>query len=243
MQLKLVYSLIILLLFSAFTPTQQNPTVFMIGDSTMADRNTDNENQERGWGQMLPCFLTDGIKVENHAACGRSTLSFIREGRWQTVLNKLKQGDYVIIQFGHNDEKNDITLHTVPGSSFDENLRKFVREAREKGANPILLNSIVRRNYPPTPDSPHQYVYEEEGDSLVDTHGEYIHSPRNVAHEMHVPFIDMAKLTYDLVTAMGPEKSKELFLWIPAGKYSCYPQGKTDNTHLLVYMEVNSSQK
>ena len=152
MQLKLVYSLIILLLFSAFTPTQQNPTVFMIGDSTMADRNTDNENQERGWGQMLPCFLTDGIKVENHAACGRSTLSFIREGRWQTVLNKLKQGDYVIIQFGHNDEKNDITLHTVPGSSFDENLRKFVREAREKGANPILLNSIVRRNYPPTPD-------------------------------------------------------------------------------------------
>ena len=99
MQLKLVYSLIILLLFSAFTPTQQNPTVFMIGDSTMADRNTNNENQERGWGQMLPCFLTDGIKVENHAACGRSTLSFIREGRWQTVLNKLKQGDYVIIQF------------------------------------------------------------------------------------------------------------------------------------------------
>lgn len=132
-------------------------------------------------------------------------------------------------------KKNDITLHTVPGSSFDENLRKFVREAREKGANPILLNSIVRRNYPPTPDSPHQYVYEEEGNSLVDTHGEYIHSPRNVAHEMHVPFIDMAKLTYDLVTAMGPEKSKELFLWIPAGKYSCYPQGKTDNTHLSIY--------
>ena len=69
----------------------------------------------------------------------------------------------------------------------------------------------------------------------MDTHGEYIHSPRNVAHEMHVPFIDMAKLTYDLVTAMGPEKSKELFLWIPAGKYSCYPQGKTDNTHLSIY--------
>lgn len=78
-------------------------------------------------------------------------------------------------------------------------------------------------------------MYEEEGDSLVDTHGEYIHSPRNVAHEMHVPFIDMAKLTYDLVTAMGPEKSKELFLWIPAGKYSCYPQEKTDNTHLSIY--------
>lgn len=85
--------------------------------------------------------------------------------------------DYVIIQFGHNDEKTDTVLHTVPGGSFDDNLRKFVGEARGKGAKPILMNSIVRRNYPPAPNTRFQYVYEKEGKILVNSHGEYINSP------------------------------------------------------------------
>ena len=101
-----------------------------------ADRSTASGSPERGWGQMLPCFLNGRIRVENHAACGRSSLSFIREGRWQAVLDRLQAGDYVIIQFGHNDEKTDTALHTVPGGSFDENLRRFVRETREKGLIP-----------------------------------------------------------------------------------------------------------
>ena len=223
-------------LFSNFIDKEEATiTIFMIGDSTMANRNVQKGNLERGWGQMLSNFFTDDILVENHAASGRSTRSFINEGRWQTVLERIKEGDYVIIQFGHNDEKTDTALHTIPGGSFDNNLRKFVREAREKGANPILMNAIVRRNYPPTPNTKHQYSYEKEGTILVDSHGEYSNSPRTIAQEMNIPFVDMTKLTHDLVAEMGQEKSKELFMWIPAGKYDRYPKGKIDNTHLNIY--------
>ena len=236
MKYKIFFSLLALFLFSAFTTKKDMPvTIFMIGDSTMADRDVKKGNMERGWGQMLPRFFTDDILIDNHAACGRSTRSFINEGRWQTVLGKLKEGDYVIIQFGHNDEKTDTVLHTVPGGSFDDNLRKFVGEARGKGAKPILMNSIVRRNYPPAPNTRFQYVYEKEGKILVNSHGEYINSPRKVAQEMNVPFVDMTRLTHELVSKMGPEKSKELFMWVPAGKYARYPKGKTDNTHLNIY--------
>ena len=235
MKYKVIFSCLAFLFFSAFTLKEKPVTIFLIGDSTMADRSTASGSPERGWGQMLPCFLNGLIRVENHAACGRSSLSFIREGRWQAVLDRLQAGDYVIIQFGHNDEKTDTALHTVPGGSFDENLRRFVRETREKGAYPVLMNSIVRRNYPPTPETPHQYIYEKEGNTLVDTHGEYLLSPRRIAHEMDVPFVDMAKLTHDQVAEMGPELSKKLFMWIPPGQYPSLPQGKVDNTHLNIW--------
>ena len=233
--LNSILLLTLLLCFSSFVNKMQPITIFMIGDSTMANRETDDDNQERGWGQMLPLFFSDDIKVENHAACGRSTKSFIDEGRWQTVLDRLQPGDYVIIQFGHNDEKNDTALHTVPGGSFDENLRRFVRETKEKGGYPILMNSIVRRNYPPSPDVPVQYTYEQEGTVLADTHGEYACSPQKVARELQVAFVDMTGLTRKLVEDLGAEKSKELFMWIPAGKYVHHPQGKTDNTHLNIH--------
>lgn len=214
---------------------EQRITIFMIGDSTMADKEIKNGNQERGWGQMLPDFLTEDIVVKNHAADGRSSLSFINEGRWDKVLSELRKGDYVFIQFGHNDEKPAEELHTVPGQSFDNNLRRFVREARAKGANPVLLNSIVRRNYPPPGCTEHQYTYETEGEVLVDTHGAYAESPRRIAKEMDVPFMDMTRLTHDLVAGMGPEESKKLFMWIPPGVYDFCPDGKVDNTHLNIY--------
>ncbi len=228
--------LIIFLISSAFTIKEESKiTIFMIGDSTMADRDTKDGNLERGWGQMLSLFFTNDINIENYAACGRSTLSFINENRWKNVVGQLKPNDYVIIQFGHNDEKTDSTLHTVPGKTFDDNLRKFIHESREKGAIPILLNSIVRRNFPPTLDTPHQYTYNKEGTILVDSHGAYIESPRKIAKEENVPFVDMANLTYNLVSNLGPEKSKSLFMWIPKGKYKYYPEGRIDNTHLNSY--------
>ena len=210
-------------------------TVFTIGDSTMADKSLDNENQERGWGQMLPGFLTGKIRVDNRAKDGRSSKSFIDEGLWTDVLKKLKRGDYVFIQFGHNDEKTAAGLHTVPGGTFDDNLRRFVRDARAKGAHPVLFNSIVRRNFPPSANVPHQGSYEFEGRVLVDTHGAYLDAPRHVASELKVPFVDMNKLTHDLVTEMGVERSKTLYMWIPKGQYSFAPDGRIDNTHFNVY--------
>ena len=236
LKLKLLFALCALLFFSAFTTGKKDViTIFMIGDSTMANKSLKNGNLERGWGQMLPGFLTDDVRVDNHAMNGRSSLSFINEGRWDTVLSKLKSGDYVFIQFGHNDEKSAEKLHTVPGSTFDENLRRFVRETRAKGAYPVLFNSIVRRNFPPEGATENKGSYEMEGNTLVDTHGEYLESPRRVAKEMNVPFVDMNKLTHDLVVGMGVEKSRSLFMWVPAGKYDFCPKGKIDNTHLNIY--------
>lgn len=194
----------------------------------MANKPLEKENQERGWAQLLPTHLQGAIRVDNHAKNGRSSLSFINEGRWDTVLSKLRPGDYVIIQFGHNDEKKDkAALYTEPGSTFDANLHRFVAETRAKGATPILMNSIVRRNFPGDDKN-------TEGTVLVDTHGAYLDSPRNVARDSGATFIDMNTLTHNLVQQLGPEKSRELFMWIPAGKYEFCPDGKKDNTHLNI---------
>ncbi len=225
-------------------------TIFMIGDSTMANKPLKDENQERGWGQMFPLMVQGPVRVENHAVNGRSSLSFINEGRWEKVLSRIKPGDYVIIEFGHNDEKaNSPERYTVPGESFDENLRKFVVEAREKGANPILMNSIVRRNFPAETETQQDKTAltsdkskkldemndaPADGEVLVDTHGLYRDAPRNVAQLLRVPFVDMNTLTHNYVQALGAEKSKELYMWIPAGKYAFCPDGKIDNTHLNI---------
>ena len=248
----------LLLLLSAFKADQPQLTIFMIGDSTMANKVLDGGNPERGWGQVLPGFLSEEIRVDNHAVNGRSTKSFIDEGRWDKVLSLIRPGDYLFIQFGHNDEKADPKRHTdANGGSFDANLTRFVTEAREKGAIPVLFNSIVRRNFGRAdsqavaeavmqddirkgvnPDAKREATAEakpEEGDCLIDTHGAYLESARNVARQLNVPFVDMNRITHDLVEGLGPEASKKLFMWVPAGQVAAMPKGREDNTHLNIY--------
>ncbi len=223
-------------------------TIFMIGDSTMANKPLTKENQERGWGQMLPLYFEGPVKIDNHAVNGRSSKSFINEGRWEKVKSLIRPGDYVIIQFGHNDEKSkDSTRYTVAGGTFDDNLILYVREAREKGATPILMNSIARRNFP-APDGSETAQTDDkqknwkngnlstvnEGPILVDTHGAYLDSPRNVAQKEGAVFIDLNKATADLIQKLGPALSKDLFMWIPADTYEFCPDGKVDNTHLNI---------
>lgn len=250
--MKFLSSLFIALALPAMAATAQVPadsvTVFMIGDSTMANKPLDKENQERGWGQMLPIYFEGPIKVDNHAVNGRSSKSFIDEGRWEKVREQIRPGDYVIIQFGHNDEKaKSPDRYTVPGSTFDANLKKFVSETREKGGTPILMNSIVRRNFPAngiaaaqTDDRQKTWKkglenYPAEGDTLVDTHGDYRIAPRNVAEEMGVVFVDMNALTHELVQGLGKDASKSLYMWMPVGVYEFAPNGRIDNTHLNVF--------
>lgn len=248
--MKIISSLMLFIMLS-FTAAahEQNDTitVFMIGDSTMANKPLKDENQERGWGQMLPMMLQGKIKVDNHAVNGRSSRSFINEGRWDKVIEKIRPGDYLVIEFGHNDEKPGEKRHTDPGSTFDDNLRMFAQKALEKGATPILMNSIVRRNFPANvtekaedrddnpPSATGPTKNKVEGDILVDTHGAYLISSRNVAEELGVPFVDLNALTHNLVQSLGREKSKELFMWIPANTYKFCPDGKIDNTHLNIY--------
>lgn len=236
-------ALTLLMLTSAFT-MRKTVTVFMIGDSTMANKDTTGGKQERGWGMMLQQYFKSGVVVDNHAVNGRSSKSFIDEGRWDVVLSKMKPGDYVIIQFGHNDEKPAADRHTDPGTTFDANLRRFVLESRARGGIPILCNAVVRRNFYRQVDSSvddeslRNTTYEDEkvnSDTLIDTHGAYLISPRNVARELDVPFIDANRVTHDLEQGMGIEGSRRLHMWFRPGEHPSVPKGRKDNTHYNVY--------
>ncbi len=241
-QLKTIITLLLcLVIFSAFK-SEHRITVFTIGDSTMANKDTSNGKKERGWGMVLQEYFKDGVVVDNHAVNGRSSKSFIDEGRWQKVLDKIKPGDYVFIQFGHNDEKPQADRHTDPGTTFDANLRKFVLETREKGGIPVLFNSVVRRIFAQSSTAvtdddlrTNSSAGLQEGDTLVDTHGAYLLSPRNVANQLNVPFVDANKITHDLEQGLGPVKSRKLHMWFLPGEEPSLPKGRQDNTHYNVY--------
>lgn len=216
---KLIF---IFLFFISSCSTVQQITIYTIGDSTMANKPNPKENPERGWAQMLPDFFTSDVVVDNRAVNGRSTRSFITEKRWDSVLKILKKDDYVFIQFGHNDQKeNDSKRYTNPHTAYRNNLIRFVKETHEKGATPILFSSIVRRNY-------------NEFGTLVDTHGDYPMEVRLVAKEYNVSFIDLQYLTEQLEEFYGVEGSKKLHLHYEAGEIPYYKEIKHDDTHLSV---------
>ncbi len=242
---KVFLALTALLVLTSFQQ-EKVTTIFIIGDSTAAKKDLSKGSPERGWGMALQCYFTDPIRVDNHALNGRSSLSFINEGRWDKVLSLIRPGDYVIIQFGHNDEKPKADRHTDPGSTFDYNLAKYVRETREKGGIPILMNCVVRRNYTMKVDqkkddeSLRNTTFKDapkviEGDTLVDTHGLYRVAPRDVAQRMNVHFIDANKITHDLETSLGKEGSKKLHMWYKPGEHPALPQGRQDNTHYNIW--------
>jgi lysophospholipase L1-like esterase len=207
------------LLDLAARPVTNGFTIFLIGDSTMANKPLIPENPERGWGQMLPPYFKAGVLVENHAMNGRSSKSFRDEGRWQTVENLLKPGDWVIIQFGHNDEKEkDPTRYSAPFGSFKTNLTQYVLETRAHGANPILATPVARRKF-------------DETGKIVDTHGDYVAAVRAVAAEQGVPLIDLNKRSDDLLRSEGPELSKKIYIYVTAAEYPALPQGRQDDTH------------
>ena len=242
--LLLILSVAVTVLTSAVS--DKTTTIFVIGDSTAANKDISGGKQERGWAMALQCYFDDNIRVDNHAVNGRSSLSFINEGRWQKVLDKIKPGDYVIIQFGHNDEKPQADRHTDPGSTFDYNLAKYVRETREKGGIPVLMNCVVRRNFfvkAPDNDDDEKLrttTFKDgaklvEGDSLIDTHGLYRVAPRDVAQRMNVLFVDANKITHDLEQGLGTEASKKLHMWFLPDQEPSVPKGRQDNTHYNVY--------
>ena len=196
--------------------------VYLVGDSTMADKPTPETNPERGWGQLLQRFFDQHVAIHNHAVNGRSTKSFIDEGKWREVERALKQGDYVFIQFGHNDEKvEDSARYAAPYTAYRRNLERFVMETRAKGAIPVLFTPIVRRKF------------NAQG-TLEDTHGAYPLVVREVARDLNVAFVDLQTLTEALVRGAGPEGSKQLYVWVAPGESSMYPEGRQDDTHLSV---------
>jgi pectinesterase len=243
-RIKFVLMTVALLFFTSATP-DKTTTIFIVGDSTAANKNISGGKQERGWGMMLQaCFDAEYIFVDNHAVNGRSSKSFIDEGRWDKVLEKITPGDYVFIQFGHNDEKDAPARHTEPGTTFDANLRKYVIDAREKGGIPVLFNAVARRKFYREGDdsvddeSLRDTKYADEkinSDTLIDTHGLYLLSPLNVAKELNVPFVDANKITRELEQSMGPIESRKLHMWFRPGEEPSVPEGRQDNTHYNIY--------
>lgn len=221
MKKSLILILLILSGFAFMIPGKK-VTIFLVGDSTMANKPLE-ENPERGWGQFFPNYLTEEAEVQNHAVNGRSTKSFIAEHRWDTVMSRLKAGDYVLIQFGHNDSKVEDSNRSAPAHTlYKENLVRFVNDVRSKGANPVLITPVMRRKF-------------DEAGKFVDQHGDYPGVVKEVAAAMNVPLIDLHKSSEALIVKEGVENSRRLFLNIPANHFKNYRGKPEDNTHFSEY--------
>ncbi len=212
-------SVVLLLISFSLAGSAEEPiTIFLAGDSTMAEKLPDRR-PETGWGEALQRFFKEGrVRVENHAKNGRSTRSFLEEKLWQSLIDKLKEGDYVFIQFGHNDEAKDRPERYTPPEDYRKNLVRFLREVREKKGIPVLLTPVMRRRF------------DKNGD-FYDTHGQYPEIVRAVATENKVPLIDMHRKSERVLKQYGVEESKKLFLQLKPNENVNYPKGIEDNTH------------
>lgn len=207
------------MLLAAAVVAQGGPVrLFLAGDSTCAEK-LPEKRPETGWGEMLGKHFKDGfVRVENRAANGRSTKTFISEGRWQKILDDMKKGDWVFIQFGHNDESKEKGERYSPPDQFRANLIRFVDDVQAKKGNIVLLTPVVRRRF-------------DKNGKFYDSHGEYPDIVRSVAAERKVQLIDMQKKTEALVVKYGVKGSRSLFLQLKPGENPNYPNGVDDNTH------------
>ena len=187
-------------------------TVHLMGDSTMAEKDLSGGNPERGWGMMFQNFLDDSVKVINYAQNGRSTKSFIDRGLWDKVKANLKPGDWLFIQFGHNDAKeSDPERYAAPFGAYQDNLRLFVRTAKSMGARPVLLTPVARRWF-------------KENGLDRNCHTDYPAAMAQVAQEENVPLLDITTATLDWLEGLGDEASRQYFM---------ISTGKDDNTHTV----------
>jgi lysophospholipase L1-like esterase len=214
--MKKVVLLFALPLFALVLPAKKKIKLFIAGDSTASIKEV-KAYPENGWGMPFVYFWDSTVTVINKAKNGRSTSSFQTEGLWQQIMNEAGEGDYVFIQFGHNDEVPTKKTATTP-EQFRNNLKKFVKETREKKAIPVLLTSMARRKFDST-------------GKIVGTHDEYMKITRAIATEEKVVLLDMDVITQQLYQQFGPENSALLFLQLKPGEHPNHPKGKDDNTH------------
>ena len=192
-------------------------TIWLVGDSTMSIKEK-SAYPETGWGMPFAVFFDSTVSINNVAQNGRSTKSFIEEHRWQYVMDNLHAGDYVLIQFGHNDEvKEKVGRYTTP-EEFSNNLERFVKDVRSKNATPVLITPVARRKF-------------DSSGNIIDTHRQYAQLVRDVAKKDNVAMIDLDKKSMELFQQTGPENSKLFFNYLKPGEHPNYPNGKEDDTH------------
>jgi lysophospholipase L1-like esterase len=200
----------------AFAPIQRKHKVYLVGDSTIANKEI-KAYPETGWGMPFTYFFDSTIEVDNRAMNGRSTKSFIAESRWEPILNNLQEGDYVFVQFGHNDEVKTKSTYT-PENEFRANLIKYVTETRSKKAIPVLITPVARRKF-------------DANGNVEETHAAYAAIVREVAKDEKVPLIDLDAKSQLLVQQLGLESSKLLFNYLAPNEHPNYPEGRQDDTH------------
>lgn len=205
-----------LILLMSFCRPAKNITIYLAGDSTMADKDI-SAYPETGWGMPFALFFDSTVTIKNIAKNGRSTKTFITEGLWKQISNELKADDYVFIQFGHNDESPAKSSYT-PENDYKNNLRLFIKETKAKNAIPILITPVSRRKF-------------NTAGQIEETHLIYSALVWEVAQEQQVQLIDLDKESRALFQELGPENSKMLFNQLKAGENPNYPEGKIDNTH------------
>lgn len=216
---SVIFFLVFFLLVSLKTDAGK-VTVFVIGDSTAATYDA-NQYPRTGWAQLLQAFFNkDSVAVNNQAASGRSSKSFYNEGRWTTVNNLLKAGDYVFIQFAHNDEKtDDATRYTIPSTTYKDFLRIYIEQTRAKGAYPVLFSSIPRNNW--------------SGSGVQQAHKPYTEAMKQLAEALNVPFLDMEASTMAFLNSKGKAYSTDsIFNNLKANVWPNYLTGNSDGTHL-----------
>ncbi len=193
-------------------------TVYLAGDSTVSNYTSDLAPRA-GWGQVVGEMFDGQVVVSNHAKPGRSSKSFIDEGRLDAILSQIKQGDYLFIQFGHNDEKIKYpSLYTDPSTTYKSYLKQYIDGARSKGAIPVLVTPVERRRFTPS-------------GKVFSTHGTYPAAMMALAKEENVPVIDLTGKSNELFQKLGPSKTKDVFLWLNPGDSPNYPNGVKDGTH------------
>ncbi len=194
--------------------------IYWAGDSTVK-QNTIMTYPQTGIGQVMNRFIKRGIVIDNHAENGRSSKSFIEEGRFTTIYDLIQEGDFLFIQFGHNDEKKeDPTRYTEAFGAYKDNLRGMIHKARNKKSNPLLITPLTR------------CWFDDERKMKDDIHGSYPLAMKEVAREENVPLVDLFQVSKEYVLSLGRERAKKLFMNLEPEKFKQYKNGLEDNTHL-----------
>lgn len=207
----------------AFTVPPHKIKIYLIGDSTVCDQPIDRY-PVTGWGTPFADYFDENVKVDNRAKGGRSTRTFLEENRWQPIVDSLKAGDYVIMQFGHNDEAKEpqyaARYTSVP--DYKKNLIKFITETRSKKAFPILVTPVSRRRF-------------DKDGKAMETHKKYTAAVFEVGDQEKVPVIDLDKMSRNLYQQFGASDSRMLFMELDSAEHPIYPQGRHDDTHFNDY--------
>lgn len=218
--MKRIFIIAVTLASAAFiVPQKKKIKIWMIGDSTMCLYET-NRTPLTGWGMPFANFFDSAVTIENKARGGRSTRTFISENRWQPIVDSLNEGDYVLIQFGHNDEAKEAKYKDryTPVPDYKTNLIKFITESRAKKAIPVLITPVTRMSF-------------DAAGKIKETHVEYSAAVWEVGKAYDVPVIDLDTKSRNLLQQFGPEYSKMFFMQLDSLEHPNYPAGQKDNTH------------